>query len=210
MVDKGIIKSIKDLYLLKKESFVELDGFAEKSINNLLSSINKSKNIKLSNFIYALGIKEIGLETSKNLSKRFLKIENIFSASVDDFIAVDDIGEVASANLYAFFSDKLNIKFLEEMIDLGFILEAEKVSSQTSKLSGKKIAITGKLSFISRDELKSKLEDFGVKVVNSISKNTDYVIVGSDAGSKLEKARALNIEIISDKNLNSFLTKNEN
>ena len=210
MVDKGIIKSVKDLYLLEKESFKKLDGFAEKSINNLLSSINKSKNIKLSNFIYALGIKEIGLETSKNLSKRFLKIENIFSASVDDFIAVDDIGEVASANLHAFFSDKFNIKFLEEMIDLGFMLEAEKVVSQTSKLNGKKIAITGKLSLISRDELKSKLEDFGVKVVSSISKNTDYVIVGSDAGSKLEKARALNIEIISDKNLDSFLRQNEN
>ena len=210
MVDKGIIKSIKDLYLLKKESFVELDGFAEKSINNLLSSINKSKNIRLSNFIYALGIKEIGFETSKNLSKRFLKIENIFSASVDDFIAVDDIGEVASANLYAFFSDKLNIKFLEEIINLGFKLEAEKVTSQTSILGGKKIAITGKLSSISRDELKSKLEDLGVKVVNSISKNTDYVIVGADAGSKLEKARALNIEIISDKNLDTFLAQNEN
>ena len=96
------------------------------------------------------------------------------------------------------------------MIDLGFMLEVEKVISQTSKLSGKKIAITGKLSFISRDKLKSKLEDFGVKVVNSISKNTDYVIVGSDAGSKLEKARALNIEIISDKNLDSFLRQNEN
>ena len=96
------------------------------------------------------------------------------------------------------------------MIDLGFTLEAEKVTSQTSKLSGKKIAVTGKLSFISRDELKSKLEDFGVKVVNSISKNTDYVIVGSDAGSKLEKARALNIEIISDKNLDTFLAQNEN
>ena len=96
------------------------------------------------------------------------------------------------------------------MIDLGFKLESEKVTSQTSKLGGKKIAITGKLSFVSRDELKSKLEDYGVKVVNSISKNTDYVIVGSDAGSKLEKARALNIKIISDKNLNSFLTQNEN
>ena len=164
----------------------------------------------MSNFIYALGIKEIGLETSKNLSKRFLKIENIFSASVDDFIAVDDIGEVASANLHAFFSDKLNIKFLEEIINLGFKLEAEKVTSQTSILGGKKIAITGKLSFISRDELKSKLEDLGVKVVNSISKNTDYVIVGSDAGSKLEKARALNIKIISDKNLDTFLAQNEN
>ena len=103
-----------------------------------------------------------------------------------------------------------NIKFLEELIDLGFKLESEKVTSQTSKLSGKKIAITGKLSFISRDELKSKLEDLGVKVVNSISKNTDYVIVGSDAGSKLEKARALNIEIISDKNLDTFLAQNEN
>ena len=210
MVDKGIIKSIKDLYLLEKESFRDLDGFAEKSINNLLSSINKSKNIKLSNFIYALGIKEIGLETSKNLSKRFLTIENIFSATVDDFIAVDDIGEVASSNLHAFFSDKSNIKFLKEIINLGFNLEAEKVLSRNSKIKDKKIAITGKLSSISRDELKSKLEDLGVKVVNSISKNTDYVIVGSDAGSKLAKAKALNIEIISDEDLDSFLTQNEN
>ena len=210
MVDKGIIKSIKDLYLLKKESFRDLDGFAEKSINNLLSSINKSKNIKLSNFIYALGIKEIGLETSKNLSKRFLTIENIFSATVDDFIAVDDIGEVASSNLHAFFSDKFNIKFLKEIINLGFKLEAEKVLSRNSKIEDKKIAITGKLSSISRDELKSKLENLGVKVVNSISKNTDYVIVGSDAGSKLAKAKALNIEIISDEDLDSFLTQNEN
>ena len=210
MVDKGIIKSIKDLYLLEKESFRDLDGFAEKSINNLLSSINKSKNIKLSNFIYALGIKEIGLETSKNLSKRFLTIENIFSATVDDFIAVDDIGEVASSNLHAFFSDKFNIKFLKEIINLGFKLEAEKVLSRNSKIEDKKIAITGKLSSISRDDLKSKLEDLGVKVVNSISKNTDYVIVGSDAGSKLAKAKALNIEIISDEDLDSFLTQNEN
>ena len=210
MVDKGIIKSIKDLYLLEKESFRDLDGFAEKSINNLLSSINKSKNIKLSNFIYALGIKEIGLETSKNLSKRFLIIENIFSATVDDFIAVDDIGEVASSNLHAFFSDKSNIKFLKEIINLGFKLEAEKVLSRNSKIEDKKIAITGKLSSISRDELKSKLEDLGVKVVNSISKNTDYVIVGSDAGSKLAKAKALNIEIIPDEDLDSFLTQNEN
>ena len=210
MVDKGIIKSIKDLYLLKKENFRDLDGFAEKSINNLLSSINKSKNIKLSNFIYALGIKEIGLETSKNLSKRFLTIENIFSATVDDFIAVDDIGEVASSNLHAFFSDKFNIKFLKEIINLGFKLEAEKVLSRNSKIEDKKIAITGKLSSISRDDLKSKLEDLGVKVVNSISKNTDYVIVGSDAGSKLAKAKALNIEIISDEDLDSFLTQNEN
>ena len=210
MVDKGIIKSIKDLYLLKKESFRDLDGFAEKSINNLLSSINKSKNIKLSNFIYALGIKEIGLETSKNLSKRFLTIENIFSATVDDFIAVDDIGEVASSNLHAFFSDKFNIKFLKEIINLGFKLEAEKVLSRNSKIEDKKIAITGKLSSFSRGDLKSKLEDLGVKVVNSISKNTDYVIVGSDAGSKLAKAKALNIEIISDEDLDSFLTQNEN
>ena len=210
MVDKGIIKSVKDLYLLEIENFKELDGFAEKSINKLLSSINNSKHIKLSNFLYALGIKEIGLETSKNLSRKFLKIENIFSASVNDFISVDDIGEVASANLYAFFSDKHNIKFLDEMIDLGFDLKAEQVLSHVSKLVDKKIAITGKLSSISRDKLKSKLEDLGVKVVSSISKNTDYVIVGSDAGSKLEKAKALNIEIIKDENLDTFLIQNEN
>ena len=210
MVDKKIIKSIKDLYLLNEESFKQLDGFAEKSINNLINSINKSKKTKLSNFIYALGIKEIGLETSKNLSKRFKTLENIFYASVDDFIAVDDIGEVASSNLYSFFSCELNKKFLREMTDLGFELKEEKNLSSSSMLLSKKIAITGKLSSISRDKLKSDLEELGVKVVSSISKNTDYVIVGDDAGSKLEKAKALNIEIIYDKDLSSFLKNNEN
>ena len=210
MVDKKIIKSIKDLYLLNEESFKQLDGFAEKSINNLINSINKSKKTKLSNFIYALGIKEIGLETSKNLSKRFKTLENIFHASVDDFIAVDDIGEVASSNLYSFFSYELNKKFLREMTDLGFELKEEKNLSSSSMLLSKKIAITGKLSSISRDKLKSDLEELGVKGVSSISKNTDYVIVGDDAGSKLDKAKALNIEIIYDKDLSSFLKNNEN
>ena len=96
------------------------------------------------------------------------------------------------------------------MTDLGFELKEEKNLSSSSMLSSKKIAITGKLSSISRDQLKSDLEELGVKVVSSISKNTDYVIVGDDAGSKLEKAKALNIEIIYDKDLSSFLKNNEN
>jgi DNA ligase (NAD+) len=129
---------------------------------------------------------------------------------VDDFIAVDDIGEVASSNLYSFFSYELNKKFLKEMTDLGFELKEEKNLSSSSMLLSKKIAITGKLSSISRDQLKSDLEELGVKVVSSISKNTDYVIVGDDAGSKLDKAKALNIEIIYDKDLSSFLKNNEN
>ncbi|MDA9595437.1 NAD-dependent DNA ligase LigA, partial [SAR86 cluster bacterium] len=128
----------------------------------------------------------------------------------DDFIAVDDIGEVASSNLFSFFSYELNKKFLREMTDLGFELKEEKNLSSSSMLLSKKIAITGKLSSISRDKLKSDLEELGVKVVSSISKNTDYVIVGDDAGSKLEKAKALNIEIIYDKDLSSFLKNNEN
>ena len=129
---------------------------------------------------------------------------------MDDFIAVDDIGEVASSNLYSFFSYELNKKFLREMTDLGFELKEEKNLSSSSMLLSKKIAITGKLSSISRDKLKSDLEELGVKVVSSISKNTDYVIVGDDAGSKLDKAKALNIEIIYDKDLSSFLKNNEN
>ena len=129
---------------------------------------------------------------------------------MDDFIAVDDIGEVASSNLYSFFSCELNKKFLREMTDLGFELKEEKNLSSSSVLLSKKIAITGKLSSISRDQLKSDLEELGIKVVSSISKNTDYVIVGDDAGSKLDKAKALNIEIIYDKDLSSFLKNNEN
>jgi DNA ligase (NAD+) len=189
---------------------VGLEGFADKSINKLIDSIKKSKNIKLSNFIYSLGIKEIGIETSKNLSREFKNLKNLYTASIEDFLLVDDVGEVASNNLFNFFSSKKYINLLNQFIELGFSFEKESPQESEGYLSGKVIVITGKLNEFSRDDLKIILEKNGAKVQNTISKKTSFLIVGSDAGSKLEKALKLNIEVIKDSDINDFLIDQNN
>jgi DNA ligase (NAD+) len=205
LVNKDIIVSITDIFNLSKKDFVNLDGFAEKSISKLLESIETSKTVKLSNFIYSLGIKEIGIETSKNLSRTFKKIENLYSASLDDFLLIEDVGEVVSRNLLEFFDNYENISLINRFIELGLNLVPDEAIQKNGRLSEKIVVITGKLSNYSRDQLKNILENNGAKVQNSLSKKTNYLIVGEDAGSKLIKAKELNIEIINDNELNRFI-----
>jgi DNA ligase (NAD+) len=210
LVNEGKVSSVIDLYKLSPSDMVGLEGFADKSINKLIDSIKKSKNIKLSNFIYSLGIKEIGIETSKNLSREFKNLKNLYTASIEDFLLVDDVGEVASNNLFNFFSSKKYINLLNQFIELGFSFEKESPQESEGYLSGKVIVITGKLNEFSRDDLKIILEKNGAKVQNTISKKTSFLIVGSDAGSKLEKALKLNIEVIKDSDINDFLIDQNN
>ena len=210
LVNEGKVSSVIDLYKLSPSDMVGLEGFADKSINKLIDSIKKSKNIKLSNFIYSLGIKEIGIETSKNLSREFKNLKNLYTASIEDFLLVDDVGEVASNNLFNFFSSKKYINLLNQFIELGFSFEKESPQESEGYLSGKVIVITGKLNEFSRDDLKIILEKNGAKVQNTISKKTSFLIVGSDAGSKLEKALKLNIEVIKDSDINEFLIDQNN
>tara|TARA_E500000081_G_scaffold144014_1_gene164324 strand:- start:11 stop:1312 length:1302 start_codon:yes stop_codon:yes gene_type:complete len=205
LVNKDLIVSITDIFNLSKKDFINLDGFAEKSINKLLESIETSKTVKLSNFIYSLGIKEIGIETSKNLSRTFKKIENLYSASLDDFLLIEDVGEVVSRNLLEFFGNHENVSLINRFIELGLNLVPDEAILKNGLLSEKIVVITGKLSNYSRDQLKNILENKGAKVQNSLSKKTNYLIVGEDAGSKLIKAKELNIEIINDNELNRFI-----
>ena len=210
LVNEGKVSSVIDLYKLLPSDMIGLEGFADKSINKLIDSIKKSKNIKLSNFIYSLGIKEIGIETSKNLSREFKNLKNFYTASIEDFLLVDDVGEVASTNLFNFFSNKKYLNLLNQFIELGFSFEEESLQDLNGNLSGKIIVITGKLSEFSREDLKVILEKNGAKVQNTISKKTSYLIVGSDAGSKLEKALKLNIKVIKDSDINNFLLEQNN
>ena len=205
-VEIGILKSVTDLYKLSKSQIIDLEGFASKSTEKLLDSINSSLTTDLHRFVYALGIKEIGLETSKNLSKYFTNLNSIQKAKYDDFIQVDDVGEVAATNLENFFSNIDNNKIINEFLKLGLKLKYQN-KSKASHLTNKVIVITGKLSQYSREDLKGRLELMGAKITNSVSAKTDFLIAGEDSGSKLSKANKLNIKIISDENLESFFDK---
>ena len=203
-VDKELVTSLPDLYRLNEEDILSLEGFAEKSADKLLDSLNESLNTDLHRFIYALGIKEIGIETSKNLSKYFENLESFFSIKYEDYLEVNDVGEVAAANLENFFKSDSNKKILEELLKLGLDLKPP-IQVKESHLTSKVIVITGKLSNYSRESLKLKLENLGAKVSNSLSKKTDYLIAGEDPGSKLSKAKQLNIDIIGYSDLDGFL-----
>ena len=205
LIGNKFISSITDLYSLNMNQLLSLEGFAEKSAKNLIDSISKSKETELYRFIYSLGIKEIGLQTSKNIAKELGTLENIIKTSYEKFIQVEDIGEVAASNLVSFFENKKFLKILENFQKLNFNLSNEISNNRESHLLNKKIVITGTLSSYSRNELKETLEKMGAKVSSAVSKNTDYLISGSDPGSKIKKASELNIQVIDEGGLSSFL-----
>ena len=209
LISNKFISSITDLYSLDINQLLSLEGFAEKSAKNLIDSISKSKENELYRFIYSLGIKEIGLQTSKNIAKELGTLENIIKTNYERFIQVEDIGEVAASNLVSFFTSQKYLQILENFKNLNFNLSNEISNNQESHLQNKKIVITGTLNSFSRNELKEILEKMGAKVSSAISKNTDYLISGSDPGSKINKASELNIQIIDEGELSSFLQNDQ-
>ena len=204
-IEKEFIKSLPDLFKITSENILSLEGFADKSTKKLLESIKSSLKTDLYRFIYALGIKEIGLETSKNLSNFFTSLDKLSKASYDDFISVNDVGEVAASNLEKFFSNEKNLSLIQELIKLGLDFKPP-VSVKTSHLTDKTIVITGRLSGYSRETLKFKLEGLGAKISNSVSKKTDFLIAGEDSGSKLQKAKEYDVKIVTDSNLEKFIS----
>ena len=209
LISNKFISSITDLYSLDINQLLSLEGFAEKSAKNLIDSISKSKETELYRFIYSLGIKEIGLQTSKNIAKELGTLENIIKTNYERFIQVEDIGEVAASNLVSFFTSQKYLQILENFKNLNFNLSNEISNNQESHLQNKKIVITGTLNSFSRNELKEILEKMGAKVSSAVSKNTDYLISGSDPGSKIKKASELNIQIIDEDELSSFLQNDQ-
>ena len=197
-IDKGLLKQNEDIFRLNKNNLVHLPGFAEKSANKLISSIKRSMDISLSRFIYALGIKEVGEVTSKNLAAEYKSIENLFFPSPDRLIEINDIGEVVAKNISIFFSDKKVIKKIKTMQDLGVNISHEEQISSSNEFQEMSFVITGKFSKFSRNELKGIIESKGGKVSGSISSKTNYLVLGEDPGSKLEKAQKLKIDILTE------------
>ena len=197
-IEKGLLKQNEDIFRLTINNLEPLPGFAEKSAHKLISSIKRSMDISLSRFIYALGIKEVGEVTSKNLAAEYKSIENLFSPSPERLVEINDIGEVVAKNISIFFSDKKVIKKIKTMQDLGVNITHEEQISSSNEFQDMSFVITGKFSKFSRNELKGVIESKGGKVSGSISSKTNYLVLGEDPGSKLEKAKKLKIDILTE------------
>jgi len=198
----GFIKSISDIYLLSnhKEDLIELEGFGEKSVNNLLESIENSKNNSLEKVLFALGIRHVGKKTAKILAKRYKNIDNIINVNIDELTNVNDIGEIIAKSVRTYFDDPLNLKLIDDLKKLGLNFEYKDDSSDDT-LSGMTFVLTGTLEKYKREELTKILEDKGAKVTSSVTKKTTGVIVGDKPGSKYDKALKLGVKIYKEEDV---------
>ncbi|HBD26910.1 NAD-dependent DNA ligase LigA [Flavobacterium sp.] len=200
LFNAGLVTNYADLYELKKEQIIPLERMAEKSAENLINGIEKSKTIPFERVLYALGIRYVGETVAKKLAKHYKSIDAIAQASIMDLILVDEIGDKIAQSVVQFFENQENIRIIDRLKSFGVQLEsgAEDVLL-SEKLKGKIFVVSGVFEIYSRDELKKAIEDNGGKVGSSISSKTDYVIAGNNMGpSKLEKANQLKIAIISE------------
>lgn len=196
-----------ELFTLKKEMMEGLDGFKEKKINNILESIEKSKNVDWSNFIFSLGIMNIGKKSAFVLSKKFDSIEAMKNATVDDLTRIEDIGEIVANSIVEYFNDEDNLKNIDKLFELGVKINRPQGITTNSAFTNKTVVLTGSLNNFTRPDLTKLLLSLGANVTTSVSKKTDMVIVGSDAGSKLAKAQELNIRIIEETELMELLNE---
>lgn len=200
--DKLNLRSVADLYDLTYEQLFNLEGFKNKKTENTLKAIEKSKNVSLAKFIYALGVLNVGKKTAIDLSKKFKTLNNLINAKIEELIDIKDIGEVVANSIIEYFANEKNIKLIELILQKGVIIEElEEKEVKDNYFKNKKIVLTGSLVNFKREKLTEILVSLGAEVVSSVSKNTDLVIVGSDAGSKLEKAQKLNINIMQEEEL---------
>ncbi len=198
-VDLGFIKTIADIYLLKKAEIAELEGLGNKSAQNLIDAIEKSKLSTLERFLYSLGIREVGQATSLNLARHFADFNLIRSADVEALQEVPDVGPVVAEHIQRFFSSEKNNAVVDALLAHGVTWPIpEQPSQEATPLADRVCVLTGTLEQLSRTEAKERLQSLGAKVVGSVSKKTNLVIAGPGAGSKLDKANELNIEIIDE------------
>ena len=197
LFDARLIADPADLYFLKKEQLVALDRQAEKSAQNLIEAIGKSKNPPLDKFIYALGIRHVGERTAKLLAARFGSMENLVAAKQEDLTAINEIGPEIAASIVEFFHERKNIDVMNKFSKAG-IKPQKKEIDNNAPLQGKSFVFTGSMESMGRNDAKSIVENLGGSIHSSVTKKTTYVVAGSDPGSKLDKAKSSGVKIISE------------
>jgi DNA ligase (NAD+) len=192
---------VSDLYYLEKEALISLERMADKSAQNILDAIHVSKKRPFARFIYALGIRNVGEHISGLLAARYMDVHTLAEADREMLLLIHEIGPEVASSIVSFFKDTKNRETIERMMAAGVTIEYDKKA--TKKLTGLTFVFTGSLKSMSRDEARKKAEELGAQTAPSISKKVNYVVAGEEAGSKLNKAKALGIQIIDEK---EFLT----
>ncbi len=199
--DLGFIKNVPGIYRLPYNKISALEGFGEKSINNLTASIEKSKQQPLHRLIFALGIRYVGETTAKVLANSVKHVSEFTTYSVDDLLHLEDVGPKVAGSIYQFFHNKDNLAMLDDLEKLGLSLKNTKKhhDGDSGNLSGKTFLFTGTLPTLKRSEAEELVEQNGGKLLGSVSSNLNYLVAGEEAGSKLEKAKKINtVRIISE------------
>jgi DNA ligase (NAD+) len=209
LVDGGLVKSLPGLYALDTAQLASLDRMAHKSAANLVAGLERSKRTTLARFLYALGIRQVGEATAKDLAAHFGSLERILDASVEQLLEVRDVGPVVADSIHAFFAEPHNREVVQALVAAGIRWDehAGAAAAPVLPLAGLTVVLTGTLPTLTRDDAKALLEAAGAKVAGSVSKKTSYVVAGDDAGSKLDKARELGIALLDEDGLRALLAQ---
>lgn len=206
LVKKGFVKRISDIYTLTEKELAQLEGFKEKSIQNLLTSIDKSRHVNLSKFLLALGIRYVGKETADLLAQEVGSIDKLAEMSEENFLEIEGIGDKMAEALVAYFKEKSHLQEIILLLENGVHPVAQKREKRTDHLFyGKTLVLTGTLQDYSRSQATELVKERGGKVAGSVSRNTDFVVAGEEAGSKLDKAKELGVEILSETQFKKLL-----
>ncbi len=200
LIERGLVKNVADIYDLTKKDLLSLERFADKSAQNILDEIENSKKLPLERVIYGLGIRFVGERTAQFLAEHFGSMDDLAKASVEELQDVNEVGPRIAESIAEFFGNPANRELVKRLGKAGLIFAGEKKERGT-KLAGKTFVLTGTLAHYSRDEAKRLIEDAGGKVTGSVSKKTDYVVAGADAGLKLDKAKELGVAVIDEKEM---------
>ena len=199
LVEKGMVKTVADIYRLEKDELADLERMAEKSAQNLLDQIEKSKSTTLARFLHALGVPQVGEATAQLLADQFGSIDDIMDADRETLEQIHGIGPAMAEDISSFFHEKHNRAVIRDLLKAGIRWPKSARIKKSTALTGKTFVLTGGLSTMTRDEARRKLQDLGAKVVGSVSKRTDYVIVGEEPGSKADKAKELGVTMLDEK-----------
>jgi DNA ligase (NAD+) len=204
LTERGLVKNIADIYKLTKADLLSLERMGEKSAQNILNEIERSKKLPLERVIYGLGIRMVGERTAQFLAEHFGSMEELEKAGVEELQNVNEVGPRIAESIVEFFGIAANRKLVERLRSAELTLTGKKKERGT-QLAGKTFVLTGTLARFTRDEAKKMIEDAGGKVTGSVSKKTDYVVAGADAGSKLDKARELAVKVIDELKMEELL-----
>jgi DNA ligase (NAD+) len=204
LVDKGLVKDVADIYYLQKKDLIELERMADKSAQNIIDAIEKSKTKPLSKFLFALGIRHVGETTAEDLARHFPRLDDFIHLSEEDLMEVEGIGPEVAASVHQFFRDKKNKESIELLKKAG-VKVIEPKAKDKGKLTDKTFVFTGTLRELGRDEARNLVESLGGMTTSGVSKKVDYVVVGEDPGSKFDKAKALGVKTLTEEEFKKII-----